>query len=71
MTTHVSEPGTYRTTSGVLIHCHIDRDGILVLEVEDESVRGKLGGVEVVKLSDDPYWPDVRERPSDPQLFAD
>ena len=72
MTTLVREPGTYRTRSGELIHFRADRDGSLVLELEDEQVRGKLGGaIELVKLSDDPDWPDVRERFSDPELFAD
>jgi hypothetical protein len=77
MTTYVREPGTYRTTSGELIHCRIDRDGTLVLEPERpdliDDVTGKLAGVsiELVKLSDDPNWPDVTERFADPQLFAD
>lgn len=72
MTTLVREPGTYRTSSGELVHFRSDPDGSLVPELEDERLRGKLGGtIELVKLSDDPYWPDVRERVSDPELFAD
>ena len=77
MTTHVREPGTYRSSAGELIHCRIDRDGVLVLESEGPGsggdVAGKLGGVsiELVKLSDDPNWPDVNERFADPELFAD
>jgi hypothetical protein len=73
MTTHVREPGTYRTPAGELIHFRIDRDGGLVVELEDDT-RGpaaqRLGG-ELVKLSDDPDWPDVSRRFSDPALFAD
>jgi len=77
VTTLVREPGTYRTKAGELIHCRIDREGALVLEREDSEQRdaalGKLGGVsiELVKLSDDPNWPDVSERLADPELFAD
>src|SRR3954471_8158306 len=70
MTTLVREPGTYRTRAGELIHCRIDRDGTLILELEDERARGKLGG-ELVKLSDDPDWPDVRVPVADIELFAD
>ena len=70
MTTPVREPGTYRTPAGELIHFRIDRDGRLVAELEDERVRARLAG-ELVKLSDDPNWPDVRERHSDLALFAD
>ena len=70
MTMLVREPGTYRTRDGELIHFRIGRDGELVIEVESEHVRGRLGG-ELVKLSDDPDWPDVQPRLSDPALFAD
>jgi hypothetical protein len=45
---------------------------LLIPELEDERLRGKLGGaIELVKLSDDPDWPDVRVDVSDPELFAD
>jgi len=72
MTALVREPGTYRTGSGELVHFRSDPDGSLVPELEDERLRGKLGGaIELVKLSDDPDWPDVRARVSDPELFAD
>ena len=73
MTVLVHEPGTYRTRSGELIHFRIDREGGLVLEREDDGVEGKLGGLEIelVKLSDDPDWPDVRARIADIELFAD
>ena len=77
MTTFVREPGTYRTKAGELIHCRIDRDGGLFLEGEEsergDATPGKLGGItiELVKLSDDPNWPDVSERLADPELFAD
>jgi hypothetical protein len=70
MTTLVREPGTYRTADGELIHYRIGRDGELTLELENERVRGRLGG-DLVKLSDDPDWPDVQPRVSDPALFAD
>ena len=77
MTTHVREPGTYRSTTGELIHCRLDHDGTLVLEPErrdtSDDVRAKVGGssIELVKLSDDPNWPDISERFADPELFAD
>jgi hypothetical protein len=67
------EPGTYRTTAGSLVHFRPTRDGAIVLEREDDRVRGKLGGEEdtLVKLSDDPNWPDIEPRFADPELFAD
>jgi hypothetical protein len=72
MTTLVREPGTYRTTAGELIHCRSTRDGAIVLVRDDLSIIGKLAGEEVlVKLSDDPDWPDVVSRTADPELFAD
>ena len=70
MTTLVREPGTYRTPAGELIHFRIDRDGGLVIELESEQTRSRLGG-ELVKLSDDPDWPDRSPRVSDPALFSD
>lgn len=70
MTTLVREPGTYRTPAGELIHFRIDREGVLVVEHESEHARSPLG-VPLVKLSDDPDWPDRSPRPSDPALFAD
>jgi hypothetical protein len=70
MTTLVREPGTYRTPAGDLIHFRIDRDGVLVVEHESEHTRFRLG-VPLVKLSDDPDWPDVSRPVSDPTLFAD
>ena len=70
MTTRVREPGTYRTPGGELIHFRIDREGRLVAELESEHTRLRLGG-ELVKLSDDPDWPDRSPRLSDPALFAD
>jgi hypothetical protein len=63
-------PGTYRTRSGALVHCTSLADGTLRLEHEDASYSSK-GGDELVKLSDDPYWPDVPRRAADPLLFAD
>jgi hypothetical protein len=72
MTAPFREPGTYRTTAGTLVHFRSTPDGELVLDREDERVVGNLaGGEALVKLSDDPYWPDVQPRFSDPELFAD
>lgn len=62
-------PGTYRSRSGALVHCTSRADGTLRLEHED-SYSAK-GGEELVKLSDDPYWPDMPRPTADPQLFAD
>ena len=70
MTAPLREPGTYRTTAGTLVHFRPTPDGPLVLDLEDER-NSKLGGEALVKLSDDPYWPDVQPRFSDPELFAD
>jgi hypothetical protein len=63
-------PGTYRTRSGTLVHCTSLADGTLQFEHEGPSYSGK-GGDELVKLSDDPYWPDVPRPTADPLLFAD
>ena len=64
-------PGTYRTRSGTLVHCTSHADGTVRLEHEDLSYSAKGGGEELVKLSDDPYWPDVPRPYADPLLFAD
>ena len=53
--------GTYRGRDGGLIHVRRHDDGDLVIETEQES--GRFGVAEIaslVKLSDDPYWPDLR-----------
>ena len=72
MTAQLREPGTYRTTAGTLVHFRPTPNGELVRDHEGERVISKLGGGEMlVKLSDDPYWPDVQPRFSDPELFAD
>ena len=63
-------PGTYRTRSGTLVHCISRADGTIDLDHEDRTYSSK-GGEELVKLSDDPYWPDVPHPASDPVLFAD
>ena len=63
-------PGTYRTRSGTLVHCISRADGTIDLDHEDRSYSGK-GGEELVKLSDDPYWPDYLRPAGDAQLFAD
>jgi hypothetical protein len=64
-------PGTYRTRSGALVHCTSRADGTLLLEHEDASRPGEGGGEELVKLSDDPYWPDSPRPLADPLLFVD
>lgn len=63
-------PGTYRTRSGALVHCTSRADGTLRLEHEEASYSAK-GGEELVKLSDDPYRPDMPRPTVDPLLFAD
>jgi hypothetical protein len=63
-------PGTYRTRSGTLVHCISRPDGTLRLDHEDASYSSR-GGEELVKLSDDPYWPDAPGPFADPLLFAD
>ncbi|HKY52492.1 MAG TPA: hypothetical protein VJP45_14650 [Candidatus Limnocylindria bacterium] len=63
-------PGTYRTRSGTLVHCTPRPDGTLRCDREDRSYSG-TGGEELVKLSDDPYWPDAPRPLADPLLFAD
>jgi hypothetical protein len=63
------EPGTYRTRAGSLVHFRPRPDGGVAAEHEDPP-HGRLGGeADLVKLSDDPDWPDL-ERAS-PVLFAD
>ena len=71
MTAQRREPGTYRTTAGTLVHFRPTPDGDIALFPEDERVISKLGGEVLVKLSDDPYWPDMQPRFADPELFAD
>ena len=72
MSTSVREPGTYRTGSGILVHYRALPDGTIVLEHENDRTRGRAGGEEhLVKLSDDPDWPDVSRPIGDPALFAD
>ncbi len=66
--TLMREPGTYRTASGVLVHSWASRDGVVVMEREDGALRDE---VDLVKLSDDPTWPDVDRRLADPALLCD
>ena len=69
MTMLEREPGTYRTRAGSLIHLRPAPDGGVLLESE---TMGGPGGIEdLVKLSDDPNWPDIERRTPDPALFAD
>ena len=72
MTTAVHEPGTYRTPSGKLVHLRSTREGLIVLEAEDDQY-GRVGGEvgELTKLSDDPDWPDLGPKLADPTLFTD
>ena len=71
MSTKVSEPGTYRTRTGILIHSRQLADGSIRIEREDGATHARLGGEDLVKLSDDPNWPDIAPSASDPLLFAD
>lgn len=71
MSSQVSEPGTYRTPAGILVHSRELADGTIRIEREDGATHGRLGGEELVKLSDDPNWPDITPSSSDPLLFAD
>jgi hypothetical protein len=71
MSIKVSEPGTYRTRAGTLVHSRKRADGSILIEREDGAAHGRLGGEELVKLSDDPNWPDITPAVSDPFLFAD
>ncbi len=70
MTIATREPGTYRTTSGTLVHCRQEPDGSLRFEHEDGTPL-RIDEL-MVKLSDDPDWPDEpHPRALDPLLFAD
>jgi len=71
MSTQLSEPGTYRTRSGILIHSRTLADGSVIVIREDGATHGRTASEDLVKLSDDPNWPDVTPSYSDPQLFAD
>jgi hypothetical protein len=46
-----------------------------VLEPDEGDRRASIATlgavVELVKLSDDPNWPDITQRPADLELFAD
>jgi hypothetical protein len=69
MSMAVREAGTYRTSLGSLVHFRPAPDGSLILEAEGE--RGVAPGDELVKLSDDPNWPDLDRRTADVELFTD
>lgn len=71
MLTQVSEPGTYRTKTGTLVHSRELADGSIVIEREDGASYPRIIGEELVKLSDDPNWPDITPSTPDPFLFAD
>lgn len=71
MATH-REPGTYRTRSGTLVHLRAFADGTIAIEREGSRAGGRSWADEdLVKLSDDPDWPDVTPAAGDPLLFAD
>ncbi len=51
--------GTYRTRDGALVHCVPRADGELRFEAEDGRLTEiSLSEGDLVKLSDDPCWPD-------------
>jgi hypothetical protein len=63
----VREPGTYRTPTGVLMHCRLGADGSVRIEIEDERAPGRRSpseDVAFVKLSEDPFWPDCWDHPA-------
>lgn len=64
-----ARPGTYRTMSGALVHCRQEPDGSFRFERED-GTPPRIDEL-MVKLSDDPDWPDQPQRALDPLLFAD
>ena len=68
MTTLIREPGTYRAKSGALVHMRPFADGTIILEPEDGGRHG--GDEDLVKLSDDPDWPDLPRRDA-PRLLID
>lgn len=55
----------------MLVHSRALADGSIVIEREDGTTHGRLGGEELIKLSDDPNWPDMTPSVADPVLFAD
>jgi len=71
MTPFMREPGTYRTSSGSLVHLRSFPDGSVVLEREDAARTRRAGDEPLVKLSDDPDWPDAGRVTGDPTLFSD
>jgi hypothetical protein len=72
MTTLIREPGTYRTRAGMLVHLRASADGTITIQHEDARSAGRMGGADdLVKLSDDPDWPDITPVAGDPALFVD
>ena len=57
------ETGTYRATDGRLVHIRSDADGGTLIEVERAAPRRVAPAdritAGIVKLSDDPHWPDL------------
>lgn len=66
--TLMREPGTYRTSSGALVHSRAFPDGKIVLLREDGRHVGSED--DLVKLSDDPDWPDLH-RPHQSHVLID
>ncbi len=59
MTPFLTEPGTYRARSGAFVHCRRRPDGTVDVDVEDARGASDPAALDdLVKLSDDPDWPD-------------
>ena len=71
MTMVEHELGTYRTRAGTLIHFRRAPDGTTILDAEPSAQETPSSPEDLVKLSDDPNWPDIERRLPDPELFAD
>ncbi len=50
---------TYQAPDGTPVHCELRADGELVIQAEDgRPTAPSVAGRDLVKLSDDPLWPD-------------
>lgn len=61
MASEVLELGTYRTRDGDLVHAWYDGSGALMAERDGPTGKERLDPsaiTGVVKLSDDPFWPE-------------
>jgi hypothetical protein len=53
------QAGTYRAPDGTLVHYELRADGELVIHAESGALSGtSVLERDLVKLSDDPLWPD-------------